>query len=298
MAIEKSISVGFELTRRAIKDGIVFGEKNILSVSMYLIVAGLVAIIGCILGVGIGAGIILALSDSIGELGATVSGIVLAFVLILIAITYSYAAQFGAIEYIYSKKRVPYFSRKNLSVAFKWVLFGLGIILLVLLGLVAIIIGINVSPLIGILAIILFTLIILGLCFVSIITYYVMQELSIKKKGPVEAIKSSYQLIKNNFWETVSFAVLLWIGSYIIQLVPGVIFYILLNVGIIASIFSPLFLGLVLISAVLYILVSLIISSAVLIAKVGFYRELTTSKTTKDKPVKKAVKKTKKKKAV
>jgi len=292
MGIGKSVTRGFNLTGKSISQGIGFGEKNIVAVSVYLILATLIAIVGTIIGVVLGVGIPILFGDSIGMIGAMAVGTILAIIPIIIALSYSYAAQFGAIEFIYAKKRVPYFSRKNVSVAFRWTIFLLAVILIISASLGLLVAGMSLSPILGILAVMLFTLLILALIIVvSIIMYYVMQEMAVKKKGPWEAIGGSYKLIKSNFWETVVFAVILWVGAYLLQLIPGAVFYLVLNIGIVAAIVSPLFLGIVLVATILYIVVMIIISAAILIAKVGFYRELVTAPEVKTG--KKVAKKTK-----
>ncbi len=269
--IGNSLDRGWQFSRKAFEDGISFGKHNIFDVTAYLIVATIVGIVGVILAVLLGVGIPLALSGSVGSLGAGAVGTMVALIFLIGAFTYSGAAQFGAIDFIYNKKKVPYFEGKNLSVSFRWIIFVLAIVLLLVAVISLLIMGMGSVPIISLFAFLLlmFLLIFLAI-FITIALYYIAQELAVKKKGPWEAVMGSYRLVKNNFWETILFGLILWIVAYIITIIPALIFYGVLMSGIAMSMINPLLLGIVLVGFILYILVIIVIGAAILTIHVGF----------------------------
>ncbi len=284
MGIGKSLKKGMHLTGECVEEGIDFGEKNIIDVAKYIVVGGLIGCAGAIAGILLGIAAFFLLQGYLGELGAGAVAIVLALIPIFICSIYSFAAQFGAIEFIYTKKRVPYFRGENVSVAVKWTVFMLAVSLLLIVVVGVAISGAIVYPLAGILVFMLAFLVIFIVAIVAgIVTYYVMQELAINKRGPWEAIVASYRVIKSNFWETIIFAIILAVASYVVELVPNTILYMLMQIGIMAAFVNPLMLGPVFIVVVLYMLIAILVGSGALILKVGFYRKITASKKPKTK---------------
>lgn len=299
--IGDSLDRGWHFTRRAFEDGLHFAKHNIFDVASYLVVATFIAIIGILLAVFFGVATPAFLGDSVGLLGASAVGGVIALIIILGTLTYVFAAQFGAIEYIYTKKRVPYFEGKNASLGFKWTVFIFAITLILIAVFTLLILGLGSVPIVSLIAfLVLMFLAIFLIIFLIIAMYFVYQELAIKKKGPWEALIGSYNLVKNNFWETVLFGIILWIASYLVTMIPAFIFYMVLMVGIGLSMISPFCLGIVLVAFIIYILVILVIESAILIVHTGFYKELVTEPkgaAAKAKVVAKKAKPKKKKKA-
>ena len=298
MGLGKSLERGMNLTIRVVKGTIAFGRKSVFDVAKYLIVSAIAAVVLIVLGALLGAGAGMFISESVGLLGGGAVGTIIFVMFLLAGMTYAYAAQFGANEFIYSKKRVPYFGKKNVSVAFRWTIFVLAvtfIIVAVVGGLIALGAAVNASA--AILLLLLFYLLAIPIMVVlSVILYYTPQELAIKKKGPWEAIVGSYRVIKSNFWETAVFGVALCAVSYIITVPCSVFFILVLEIGVLATLASPILFPVPLALGILFVLLMAAIEGAFLIAKVFFYRELLSTKPRKEggSAQKKKAKKTKK----
>ena|GEM_PF-3004108 len=276
--IGNSLDRGWHFTRKAFEEGISFGKHNIFDVAAYLIVAAIVAIVGIIAAVILGVGISVVLTDSVGLLGAGAVGSVVALIILIGTITYTFGAQFGAIEFIYGKKRVPYFEGKNVSVGFRWTIFVFAVTLILIALMALLAMGMGSIPIISLFAFLLLMFLLMFLAiFICIAMYYVSQELAVKKKGPWEAVMGSYDLVKNNFWETLLFGIILWVAAYALTMLPALVFYGVMWFGILMSMISPVCLGIVVVALLLYILAMLLIEALVLIIHVGFYRELVTA---------------------
>ncbi len=287
MGIANSFKRGFKFLSEVIDEGMIFGKKHLKTVIGYQLVSMIVAL-ATIIVVGMGVFLSLVFLMQYSDIAAYIVTAILIIAGILIAGTYSMAAKLGAIEFIYNGgKKVGYFESDNVNVAFKWVMFWMGVIIaLVALGCLIVLAAPALASGPGILIIILlYLLFILMAMFIAILLYYVNMELAIKKLGPIKAMKSAFKVFKNNFWETLIFAILVAIGAAVIQVPLNLIVSLITQVIMIAGIASVVLIGIgiiiVILGTLLRIVIALVVESAALILKVKFYQKITKPKTRK-----------------
>lgn len=287
MGIANSFKRGFKFLSEVIDEGMVFGKKHLKTVIGYQLVSMIVAL-ATIIVVGIGVFLSMVFLMQYSDIAAYTVTAILVIAGILIAGTYSMAAKLGAIEFIYNGgKKVGYFDPENVSVAFKWVMFWMGVIIaLVALACLIVLAAPVLASGPGILImILLYLLFLIVAMFIAILLYYVNIELAVKKLGPIKAMKSAFRIFKNNFWETLVFAILLATGAAIIQVPLNLIISLITQVIIIAGMASVVLIGIGVIIAILgtllRIVIALVVESAALILKVKFYQKITKPKTRK-----------------
>lgn len=287
MGIANSFKRGFKFLSEVIDEGMVFGKKHLKTVIGYQLVSMIVAL-ATIIVVGIGVFLSMVFLMQYSDIAAYTVTAILVIAGILIAGTYSMAAKLGAIEFIYNGgKKVGYFDPENVSVAFKWVMFWMGVIIaLVALACLIVLAAPVLASGPGILImILLYLLFLIVAMFIAILLYYVNIELAVKKLGPIKAMKSAFRIFKNNFWETLVFAILVAVGAAIIQFPLNLIISLITQVIIIAGMASVVLIGIGVIIAILgtllRIVIALVVESAALILKVKFYQKITKPKTRK-----------------
>ena len=287
MGIADSLKRGFKLLSEVIDEGVDFGKKHLKAVIGYQLVSMIVALAVMIV-VGIGVFLSMMFLVQYSEIAAYAITGILVVVGLLIAGTYSMAAGLGAIEFIYKGgKKVGYFEPDNVSVAFRWVGFWMGLIL-ILAALVAAIVFLVPMEAVGawiLVAILIYLVILLVICIIAFMLYYVNIELAVKKLGPIPAMKSAYRVFKKNFWETLVFAILVAIGAAVIQVPISLIITILTQVVMVASAASvallPVGVVILVIGTLIRIVIALVVEAAALILKVKFYQKITKPKTKK-----------------
>lgn len=287
MGIADSFKRGFRFLSEVIDEGMDFGKKHLKAVIGYQLVSMIVALAVMIV-VGIGVFLSMVFLMQYSEIAAYIMTAALIIAGVLVAGTYGMAANLGAIEFIYNGgKKVGYFERDNVSVAFKWVMFWIGLFIL-LAALVAAIVLLAPLEASGawILVMILVYLVLLLAIFIAVLLlYYVNIELAIKKLGPIDAMRSAFNVLKKNVWETLVFAILVAIGAAVIQLPLNLVVSLVTQVMLVAGVASVALIGVGLLFMVLGTLVriaiALVVESASLILKVKFYQKITKAKTKK-----------------
>lgn len=280
MGIGKSLKRGLGFFGEALEEGVAFGKKSILDVLKYYIVSS-IAMLAAMVVAGVAAFASFLLLFAFSEIAAYALAGLFVLAGLLIGMAYSYAATFGATEFIYHNKRVGYFEGKNVDVAFKWSAFWIGII--IVLGGLAIGGTYLLLPSLGSSMI----LLVLAACLASIpimlvlvfIMYYVGQELAIKKLGPIAAIRGSYRLVKNNLWETLVFSIGLAILAGLVQVPVLIVAMIVENLATLATAASGGILaiagfGVIALSVIFRILFGLAVNAGVLIVTVVFYKKI------------------------
>jgi hypothetical protein len=289
MGIVGSLKRGFGFLSEAIDEGMDFGKKHLKAVIGYQLVSMIVALAAMVV-VGVGVFLSMLFLIQYSEIAAYIVTAALVIAGVLVAGTYSMAANLGAIEFIYNGgKKIGYFEPDNVSVAFKWVMFWIGLFIL-LLAIVAAIVLLVPMEASGawILVMILVYLVILLVVFIAVLLlYYVNIELAVKKLGPIDAMKSAFNVLKKNFWETLVFAILVAIGAAVVQVPLNLIVSLITNVFILAipGKGSVVLIGVsilfVALGTLLRIAIALVVESASLILKVKFYQKITKPKTKK-----------------
>ncbi len=292
MGIADSIKRGLRHTSRVFEEAVDFGREGFIGVITYLVVSSL-----AMLGIAAAAGIIAVIAyvgisfaalslapgySAVGNIAAMAVSVLLALAGVVAGFAYSLAANFGAIGYVYSGKKGEYFGSSNLEVAWKWSLFIVGAI--VLLALVAIggayaARALIIGPVVGLLLLLLLMgLVGAGVMLAIVALYYSHQELAINKRGPLEAIRASWNLLKGNFWESLVFGLILYVLSEIVMGIP----YFFLSLGMQAGLgmmaLGPLMIGVGGIVLIFFLLLMIALGFAVeagaLILKVKFYKKI------------------------
>ena len=287
MGIADSLKRGFKFLSEVIDEGVDFGKKHLKAVIGYQLVSMIVALAVMIV-VGIGVFLSMFFLVQYSDIAAYAITAVLIISGILIAGTYSMAANLGAIEFIYKGgKKVGYFEPDNVSVAFKWVGFwmGLFLILAALFAALFLLVPMEASGAWILVMILVYLVILLVIFIVALMLYYVNIELAVKKLGPIEAMKSAFRVFKKNFWETLVFAILVAIGAAILQVPLSIIITLITQVVMVASAATvallPVGLVILVLGTLVRIAVALVVESASLILKVKFYQKITKAKTKK-----------------
>ncbi|MFP3949651.1 MAG: hypothetical protein ACLFUZ_00965 [Candidatus Micrarchaeia archaeon] len=278
MAISSSIKKGIGLTGRVFEESLDFVNNQLAKLFFYIIVSMVVSITGIGIGVLVGAGIALFLEGYIGLLGAVIIAAIPALAISIAGLSYGVASLFGGMQYIYSRKEGGYFEEENVQVAFRYILFITGIEI-VLFGIIGGAIGLGtVYPAfyaVGIgLAFLLYLLVFPASVVLSIILYYYMPEMAIKKTGPVESIWGSCRLVKKNFWETLVFIIAVYIVMSIITGIGYLLFFILSYLGVFGSIINPLFLAIAVGGLLVLVSFVLVIYAASLVLQIKFYKKI------------------------
>ena len=287
MGFAGSLKRGFKFLSEVIDEGMEFGKKHIKSVIGYQLVSMIVAI-AAIIVVGIGAFISIVFLAQYSDIAAYAITAILIISGILVGGTYSVAAGFGAIEFIYNGgKKVGYFEPDNVSVAFKWVGFwlGLSILMVALVAAIVLLVPFGASEAWILIAIAVYLMLMLVIFIIAFMLYYVEQELAIKKLGPIKAMKSAFRVFKNNFWETLVFAILVAIGSAVLQVPIQLIASLIGQAAMVATaataVLLPLGIIVMVITLIVRVIVAIVVESAALILKVKFYQKITKPKTKK-----------------
>ncbi|MCP4647863.1 MAG: hypothetical protein GY852_09070 [bacterium] len=285
MGIAGSFKRGFKFLSEVIDEGMEFGKKHIKSVIGYQLVSMIVAL-AAIVVVGIGAFISLMFIMQYSDIAAYAITAILVIAGILVGGTYSMAAGFGAIEFIYKGgKKVGYFESDNVSVAFKWIGFWLGLFVLLaaLVAAIVLLVPFEASEVLILVAIAVYLVILLVICIIAFMLYYVEQELAIKKLGPIEAMKSAFRVFKKNFWETLVFALVIGILGAVIQvplqLIAGLIGQAAVVVTAATAVLLPIGIVVLVLTIIVRLIVAIVVESAALILKVKFYQKITKPKT-------------------
>ncbi|MBN2122316.1 hypothetical protein JW721_04670 [Candidatus Micrarchaeota archaeon] len=296
MGIADSIKRGLRHSSKVFEEAVDFGKGGFVGVIIYLAVSSL-----AMLGIAAAAGIVAVIAyvgisfvvlslapgySVIGNIGAMAVSVLIALTGVVAGFSYSLAANFGAIEYVYSGKRGGYFEPSNLEVAWKWSLFIVGaivILALVATGGVYAARVLQIGPVVGLLLLIgLMGLAGAGAILAIVALYYSHQELAVNKRGPLEAARASWNLLKANFWESLVFGLILYVLSEIVMGIP----YFFLSLGMQAGLgmmaLGPLMIGvggLVLaIFVLLMIALGFIVEAGALILKVKFYKKIAGGK--------------------
>ncbi|MFP3949652.1 MAG: hypothetical protein ACLFUZ_00970 [Candidatus Micrarchaeia archaeon] len=279
MGFLESIKKGMSLFGDSLGETIETPKKRFMQVVMYLLVGTIVSLAGWIIGGILGIGAYYVLGDIGGRTVAVAIGALLALIPIFASAVYSFSTSLGANQYIYFGKKVDYFEKENVSLAFRWILFWFG----VLIALIVLIAGIFAVPIGGtiagfammVLVVAMVVAAVIGIFAAGLVLYYVTQEIAMGKLGPVDAIKGSFDVMKRNFWETIVFAVLIAILMMLFQLILRLIGY---GVGL-AGMINPVLLFILLIIFLLFSLVAgLVVESAATILKVRFYKKIAKRK--------------------
>ncbi|MBD3389912.1 hypothetical protein GF415_03060 [Candidatus Micrarchaeota archaeon] len=282
MAVSTSIKKGIGLTGRVFEESLDFVNDHLAKLFFYIIASLVVSIAGVGAGALVGAGLALFLEGYIGLVGAVVIAAIPALALSIAGLSYGIAPVFGGIEFVYSKKEQGYFEDENVQLAFRYVLFIVGIEI-VLMGIIggAIALGTAYPAFyaVGIgLAFLLYMLIFPASIVLSVVLYYYMPEMAIKKTGPVESIWGSYHLVKKNFWETVVFIIAVYVVMSIITGIGYLFFFILSYIGAFASIINPLFLAIAVGGLIVLAGFVLLIYAASLVLQIKFYKKVNERK--------------------
>ena len=280
MDLGDSLMRGFRLSGEGITEGFAFAKTNWKNVFFYYLVSLAVIALAAVAGAVIGGGVAYFTYQSIGWIAACAIGVVLFFILFIAGLSYGYASVFGAIEYIYNNKKAGYFESSNVGTAFKWAVLGIAVIAAIGLVFGGAFLSMATIPLLGILLFMLFYIVfIVAIIVVAIIAYYAIYEGATKKKGPIDAICSSYRLLRANLWETIVFVILMWAIGYITGLVAGVVFYALYFLALIAMIVNPIAaFALIAVAFVVFIILQLAISCFLMPMQVLFYRKIVEGK--------------------
>lgn len=292
MGISESIKRGLRLLSETFEEGMDFGKKNFLGVIKYLVVSSL-----AMLGIGAAGGILAAiaylgirlaassLAPGAGEtvnIFAMASAAVIALAGIVAGYTYSLAANLGAVQYIYSGKKRGYFEGENVGVAFGWSAFIVGALVLLVIGVLGGVYAVRAiapgSPAIILLILGVAGIAVAGAILLAMAFYYSRQELAVNKRGPLEAIGASWELVKGNFWETVVFGLMLYILSEIAMGIPSFFLSLGMQLGMGLMALGPILiavgvavLGVFLIAM---IAVGFLVEAGALILKVKFYKKI------------------------
>mgnify|MGYP006288611931 CR=1 FL=1 len=282
MAVSTSIKKGIRLTGRVFEESLDFVNNHLAKLFFYIIVSMVVSMAGVGAGVLVGAGIVLFLEGYIGLVGAVVIAAIPALAISIAGLSYGIASLFGGMEFVYGKKEQGYFEEENVQVAFRYVLFIVGIEI-VLLGIIGGIIGLGTAYpafyAVGVgLAFLLYMLIFPASIVLSVVLYYYMPEMAIKKTGPVESIWGSYHLVKKKFWETLVFIIAVYVVMSIITGIGYMFFFILSYLGAFASIINPLFLAIAVGGLLVLAGFVLLIYAASLVLQIKFYKKVNERK--------------------
>ena len=281
MGFVKSVKRGMSLFGDSL--GEVFGtpKKRFIQIVMYLLVGGIVSLAGWVAGAILGVGAYYVLGGIGGEAVAVAVGALLALIPIFVSTVYSFSTTLAANQYIYFGKKVEYFEKGNVSLAFRWILFWFGV-LVALIVLIAAVFAALVMVGGGLAGVAMMVLVmammaaaVIGIFVVGLALYYVTQEMAMDRLGPMDAIKGSFNLMKKNFWETIVFAVILAILMMLFQLLLRAIGY---GVGL-AGMINPILLLILLLVFLLFSLAAgLAVESAATILKVRFYKKIARTK--------------------
>lgn len=289
MGIADSLKRGFRFLAEVIDEGMDFGKKHIKAVIGYQLVS-MIAALAAIVVAGTGIFIAMVFVLQYSDIAAYVITATLLVAGLLVGGTYSMAASLGAIDFIYKGgKKVGYFEPENVILAFRWVSFWLVVAISVIALAILVALGafyLDPSGMVGVIAAVgIYVAFVLIAILLAIMLYYSNQEIAIKKLGPVDAIKSAIKVFRNNFWETLVFAVLVAVGSAIIQVPVAIILGMITQVIMLASIATAVLAIVGVIVAILGMLIrvalALVVEAAALILKVKFYQKITRPKTKK-----------------
>lgn len=273
MSFTESLKRGFNLSADSIGGGFEFAKVNWPAVYKYLLVS-MIVIFGLAAVGGLGlfaAATMLSGIDPMITMGA--GGIFLVALLVL-GMVYGFAASFGCMEFSLSGKRVGYFERENVSVAWKWALFILVIIAIVILFFIGLFYGVSAIGMpVGILLIFLLELIFIVVALIAaFLAFYAVYEVALRKKGPIEAVFSSYRMVKANFWETLIFMILTGVISTVLGFGAQIAYYILYFLGMLLALANPaIMLVMIVVAFTVMILLSVLIQAIMLPMQVRFY---------------------------
>lgn len=272
MSLVGSIKRGFKLTAGSFEDMLSFMEKGFKRFMLYFIVGAVIAVIGyaAIMAVMFGAGHLV--RPVAGELASNILAAAICIAIYFAMLVYGVAAFFGALEYAYHEKKVGYFTRENVGVAVKYALFAAGIMILSM----AVILGVGyLSRLSGAVAAIVLLIAMLLFVPVSIILvvmlYYTYPEMGVRKKGPIAAMRGSWGIAKNNFWETLVFGILTYIALSAIIGIIYVIFIVVFYGGLLAALLAQNAIVMIIVVVLSYLLML-----AILVPVVGVFYAMHT----------------------
>lgn len=154
--------------------------------------------------------------------------------IIFVSGTLMVSALLGAIQNVFYKKPLPFFNGENLKKAAKLQLFALTALLLLLVP-VALAYALAGETAAAWAAIIIIILMLIAPFPILILLYYMLPEMAIKKKGIIDSMKSSITLVRNNFWETISFGFILGAVLFFIYAICAFLIYILFVLAILVS---------------------------------------------------------------
>lgn len=275
MGITKSAKKGIDLTSDAIRKSIDKVRESVLDVALYLVVGGIAGAIAWVAGAALALITYFVLGPQLGWDWAIAPAAAIGLAGGIVGCSLLLAAHFGAIEYAFYGKKTGYFESGNLGTAFRWVLFIVGVLALaaLLAGAVAALLASSKILLATALVAMYVLAIICAIC-IGFALYYSGMELAINKRGPIDTIRVSYALLRENFWETITFALLTGMLFHIIQSVPTTILVFMLQAILLLSSMNPLVIGGVAIPAALLLVVWIVLGAAELIVKVEFYKKI------------------------
>ncbi|MEM4272280.1 MAG: hypothetical protein QXH30_01710 [Candidatus Bilamarchaeaceae archaeon] len=237
MGIVESMGRGLNLAAESIGEGFEFAKAKWASIFAYLLIGRLAATIVIFAGIIVGGGAAYLTYKQIGLWAAGALGIGLFILALIGGLTLGYAPLFGAVEFVHGGKKRGYFERSNVDIGLKWAIAVFIAIVLVFGG--AILAMATIPPAEAILFLLFYFGTIFAMIILAIIAYYAVYEAAMEKMGPVKAIMSSYRLVKANFWETLVFALVAWVMSYIAGLGATMVFYILYFAAVLLALVLP-----------------------------------------------------------
>ena len=283
MGIGDSLGKGIDLAGKALNRAVEFAKVRFFPLLSYFIVSYIVMVIGIVLAAVVLLILLLPaglLEDPSGiPMWSMVLGAVIGVVLTVFFASVAMGTRFYGIRFISKGIQQPYISGKMSWKGFLFLLL-FGIIYGIILGLVVLPLALGfIGPgglLAGILLmyVMLFVAIVLMLV-VAFATVYVQFEMAAEDAGPLEALRKSWGLVKNNFWETAVFFIIMWAISYVLGLVITIPIM-LLSVG---AIIVPL-IGIPLL-VILSFVADAAIETIIMPAWVYFWKEVRGSRRTK-----------------
>jgi len=283
MGIGDSFGRGIDLAGRALNRAVEFAKVRFFPLLSYFIVSYIVMVAGIVLAAAVL--LILLLPAGLLENPESVPmwsmalGGAIGILLMVFFTSVSMGTRFCGIRYISTGARQPYISGKMSWKGFLFLLI-FGIIYGIILGLVVLPLALGLIGPGGLLAGI---LLMYAMLFVAIVlmvavafaTVYVQFEMAAGDAGPIEALRKSWGLVKNNFWETAVFFLVMWAISYVLGLVVTVPIM-LLSVG---AIIMPL-IGIPLL-VILSFVADAAIETIIMPAWVYFWKEMKGARRTR-----------------
>jgi len=275
-----SLRRGVKLVGKTLGESIDFGKDNFGKVFKYLVVGVLAIVVAIAAAILLGLGVGVLLGDAVGGPGSSAFVMGMGILFAFAGLTYGTASLLGGMEFVHTGKKIPYFTSKNIWVALKWLIFCGIVTVLFYGGLFAmmLVLGNAYSAILN--AVLNLVMIVTGIVL-GVLLYYIYPELAVNKRGPIDAIVTSYKIAKNNLWETTMMFLLVYavtgiIFGIIYLLGIGVAFMVLLA-GLAVQLDATAWIAvgiLIFIALIVMLGIYLIISAASYIINMKFYRNV------------------------